>query len=211
MQVEIWADVVCPWCFIGKRRFDQALDRFEGRDDVQVVYRAFQLDPSAPAERPGHTAEHIARKYGTTVEEAKARQAQIAALGAADGIEFRFDAVRGASSFDAHRLIRSALDHGVQEEMVDRLLRAHFTEGELISDPAVLARLAGELGVPAPEPGEHAESVRADQELAASFGVRGVPFFAVDRSIGATGAQDVEVLLDMLQESVRRSAARPRA
>src|SRR4051812_24692807 len=101
MQVEIWADVACPWCYIGKRRFEQALDRFDGRDEVQVTWRAFQLDPAAPAERPGSSAGHIARKYGMSEEEAAARQAQLAALGAADGLELRFDRVRTGNTFDA--------------------------------------------------------------------------------------------------------------
>jgi predicted DsbA family dithiol-disulfide isomerase len=209
MQVEIWADVACPWCYIGKRRFEQALDRFEGRDEVHVLWRAFQLDPRAPAERPGTSAAHIARKYGMSEEDARERQAQITALGAADGLELDFDRVRTGNSYDAHRVVRLGAEHGRQDEVLERLFHAYFTEGALLSDHETLRRLgAGLPGIDELLAGDRfADSVAADQELAAAIGIRGVPFYAVDRRIGATGAQDVEVLLDMLEEIRRRAAA----
>jgi predicted DsbA family dithiol-disulfide isomerase len=209
VEVEIWADIGCPWCYIGKRRFEQALDRFDGRDEVEVTWRAFQLDPAAPAERPGTAAQHIARKYGMSEEDARARQAQIAALAAADGLELDFDRLRTGNTFDAHRVVRLAAEHGRQDELLERLFHTYFADGALVSDHATLRALAADL------PGiddvlasdRFADSVRADQELAAAIGIRGVPFYAVDRRIGATGAQDVEVLLDMLEEIRRRAAA----
>jgi predicted DsbA family dithiol-disulfide isomerase len=202
MQVEIWADVACPWCYVGKRCFEAALERFEDRDSVTVTYRAFELDPDAPAAREGSVVEHLARKYGITVERATELNDQLTAVAASVGIDMRFDQVRGGNTFDAHRLIKAG-----GEPMVERLFRAYFTEGERLSDPATLARLAGELGVPALTGDEHADAVRADEELACAIGIQAVPFFAVDRRIGASGAQDPEVLLDMLREIGRRDAA----
>jgi predicted DsbA family dithiol-disulfide isomerase len=209
VEVEIWADIGCPWCYIGKRRFEQALDRFEGRDEVHVTWRAFQLDPAAPPERPGSAAAHIARKYGTSEEEARARQAQIAALAARDGLELRFDRVRTGNTFDAHRVVALAAEQGRQDEMLERLFHAYFTEGVLVSDHEALRGLAADLpGIDELLAGDRcADAVAADQELAAAIGIRGVPFYAAGRRIGATGAQDVEVLLDMLEEIRRRAAA----
>jgi predicted DsbA family dithiol-disulfide isomerase len=209
VQVEIWADIACPWCYVGKRRFEQALDRFDGRDGVSVVWRAFQLDPGAPPERPGTAAAHIARKYGTTEGEAQARQAQIAALGAADGLDLRFDRVRTGNTYDAHRVVRLGAEHGRQDEVLERLFRAYFTDGALLSDHETLRGLAADLpGIDELLTGDRfADSVGADQELAAAIGIRGVPFYAVDRRIGASGAQDPAVLLDMLEEIRRRAAA----
>src|SRR3712207_316356 len=128
VRVEIWSDIACPWCYVGKRRFEAALAAFEGRDDVQVTWRAFELDPSAPAEREGTGAEHLARKYGMSVEQARARQAQLAEMAAGDGLDMRFDLTRGANTFDAHRVLRLAEAHGLQDEMAERLMRAHHTE-----------------------------------------------------------------------------------
>jgi predicted DsbA family dithiol-disulfide isomerase len=209
VQVEIWADVGCPWCYIGKRRFGQALDRFDGRDEVRVTWRAFQLDPAAPPERPGSAAAHVARKYGMSEDAAAERQAEIATLATADGLELRFDRVRTGNTFDAHRVVRLAAEHGRQDEVLERLFRAYFSEGALLSDHATLRGLAADLpGIDELLAGDRfADSVAADQELAAAIGIRGVPFYAVDRRIGATGAQDVEVLLDMLEEIRRRAAA----
>ena len=140
MVVEIWSDIACPWCYVGKRRFEAALAGFD--HEVEVVWRSFELDPGAPASREESAAEHLSAKYGMPVEEARARQAQLAAMAAADGLEFNFDRVRSANTFDAHRLTHLAKAHGLQDAMVERLQRAHFTDGELLSDHATLARLA---------------------------------------------------------------------
>ena len=146
MVVEIWSDIACPWCYVGKRRFEAALAGFD--HEVEVVWRSFELDPGAPASREVSAAEHLSAKYGMPVEEARARQAQLATMAAADGLEFHFDRVQSANTFDAHRLTHLAAAHGRQDAMVERLQRAHFTDGELLSDHETLARLAAELGVP---------------------------------------------------------------
>ena len=206
MHVEIWSDLACPWCYVGKRRFEAALERYEGRDEVQVTWRSFELDPSAPAERELGGAEHLAEKYGMSVEDARQRQAQLAELAAEDGLDMRFDLTRGANTFDAHRLTHLAADHGRQDAMEERLLRAHHTEGELISDHATLARLAADVGLPADQVRDtlgsdrYAEEVRADEAAAARLGIRGVPCFVVDRARGASGAQPPELLLELLRQ-----------
>jgi predicted DsbA family dithiol-disulfide isomerase len=139
--VEIWSDVACPWCYVGKRRFETALAGFEHRDDVQVTWRSFELDPTAPYEYEGELAAHLAEKYGMTIAEARERQQHLVALAAAEGISFRFDTARRASTFDAHRIVHLAEAHGMQDAMKERLLRAYFTEGKLISDHETLAAL----------------------------------------------------------------------
>ncbi|MEA2125495.1 MAG: hypothetical protein QOI80_2277 [Solirubrobacteraceae bacterium] len=213
MHVEIWSDLACPWCYVGKRRFEAALARFEDADAVTVTYRAFELDPEAPAERAGPIAEHLARKYGITPERARELNDQLTAIAAADGIEMRYDRVRSGNTLDAHRVVALAAAHGRQADMVERLFRAYFTDGELLSDQDVLRRLAVEVGLPGEETDAllagdgYTDAVRADEQLARAIGIQAVPFYAVDRRIGAAGAQDPEVLLDMLREIGRRSAA----
>ena len=214
MDVEIWSDIACPWCYIGKRRFEAALARFEHRDEVTVAWRSFELDPEAPAERSGDRAEHLARKYGMSLEQARAAEAQMTDTAAGEGLEFRFDIARSGNTFDGHRLVHLARAHGLQDEMKERLLRAYFTEGELISDDATLVRLAREVGLPAEEAehvlreGRYADEVRDDERTAAAFGISAVPTFVVDRAIGASGAHPPEALLELLRQGwARRPAA----
>jgi predicted DsbA family dithiol-disulfide isomerase len=205
MDVEIWSDIACPWCYVGKRRFEAALAGFEGRDDVRVTWRSFELDPNAHASRDETAAEHLAGKYGMPVEEARARQEQLARTAAADGLEFHFDHVRAANTFDAHRLTHLAAAHDRQDAMTERLQRAHFTEGKLLSDHETLVRLAAEVGVPEDEAREMLASerfsaeVRADEQTAADAGIHAVPTFVVDRRIAVAGAQQPEVLLELLR------------
>jgi predicted DsbA family dithiol-disulfide isomerase len=213
VHVEIWSDIACPWCYIGKRRFEAALAGFEHRDDVTVTWRSFQLDPGAPAERPGELAEHLAGKYGSSVEQARARQAQITELAAAEGLDFRFDRARAGNTFDAHRLVHLGAAHRLQDVTKERLMRAYLSEGELMSDHGTLARLAAEVSLPAGEVDEllagdrFAAEVRDDARTGAALGITGVPFFVVDRAFGASGAQPPEVLRGLLDHAWE---ARPR-
>ena len=208
MNVEIWSDIACPWCYVGKRRFEAALERFEHRDRVQVTWRSFELDPGAPHERPESGAEHLAAKYGRTIEEARAMEERMTATAAGDGLEFRFDKLRLGNTFDGHRIVHLAAAHGLQDAMEERLMRAYLTEGELIADHEVLQRLAVEVGLPEDEVREvlaterFAEEVRDDERTAASLGIRGVPFFVVDRKIAASGAQPPELLVQMLEQAM---------
>jgi len=203
MTVEIWSDVVCPWCYVGKRRFEHALEQFPHRDQVELTWRSFELDPTAPPERTGSSAEHLASKYGMSVEDAERKNAQMTELAASEGLEYHLDRTRGGNSFDAHRLIHLANDHGLQEEMLERLMRAYFTEGAAIGDAETLVRLATEVGVdPRALIGEaYADAVHADEELAARIGIRGVPFFVLDRRYGVSGAQPSELLLQALEKA----------
>jgi predicted DsbA family dithiol-disulfide isomerase len=205
MRIEIWSDLACPWCYIGKHRFEVALARFEHRDHVEVTWRSFELDPGAPAAPEGDRVERLARKYGTTRELAEERQRQIEELAAADGLEIRFGLVRDGNSFDAHRVLHLAAAHGLQDAVNERLFRARFAEGALLSEHAELERLGAEAGLPAGEVGEllagdrFGDAVRADERTAAELGITAVPFYVVDRAMGASGAQPPEVFDQLLE------------
>jgi predicted DsbA family dithiol-disulfide isomerase len=207
MNVEIWSDVVCPWCYLGKRRFERALASFGHAGEVTVTYRSFELDPAAPAERSGTHAEHLASKYGMTIAQAEQANQQMTQRAAAEGLEFRFDIIRGGRTFDAHRLLHLAKDHGLQPEMKERLMRATFTDGLPIADKPTLLRLATETGLPAAQAqavldgDTYADAVRADEQQAVRYGVTGVPFFAADGTYAVSGAQPAEVLLRLLQQA----------
>jgi predicted DsbA family dithiol-disulfide isomerase len=207
MHVEIWSDIACPWCYVGKRRFEAALARVEGAEDVAVTWRSFELDPGAPAERPEGGAVHLARKYGTTVEQARSMERQMTDVAAGEGLEFNFDRLRPGSTFDAHRVVHLAAAHGLQDAMKERLMRAYLTEGELMSDHAALRRLAVEVGLPEDEVVEllaterFAEEVRDDERTAAALGISAVPFFVVDRAIAASGAQPAELFVRLLHQA----------
>ncbi len=206
MDVEIWSDVACPWCYIGKRRFEAALEQFEHREEVHVIWRSFELDPAAPHERTGDRAEHLAEKYGMTVEQAREAEQRLSAVAAGEDLPFRFDIARSGSTFDGHRLVHLAEAHGLQDAMKERLLRAYFSEGELISDHETLVRLAVEVGLDRQEVSEmlagerYADEVRADERTAGELGISAVPTFVVERKLGASGAQPPEQLLDLLRQ-----------
>jgi predicted DsbA family dithiol-disulfide isomerase len=205
VQIEIWSDVACPWCYVGKRRFEAALSQFEHADEVDVVWRSFELDPSAPAEREGDRAEHLASKYGMSVERARELEQQMTETAAAAGLDFRFDIARAGNTFDAHRLVHLADAHGLQAAMKERLLRAYFSEGELISDHETLLRLGTDVGLPEDEVREtlagdrYADAVREDEKTATGLGISAVPTFVIDRTLGASGAHPPDELLGLLR------------
>ena len=215
MEIEIWSDIACPWCYIGKRRFETALAEFEHRDDVRVTWRSFELDPAAPAEREGDRAERLAEKYGMTVEQAREMGRQMTETAAAEGLDFRFDIQRSGTTFDGHRVIHLAGEHDLQDAMKERLLRAYFTEGELMSDHDTLIRLATEVGLDADETramlasDRFAAEVRDDERTATQFGISAVPTFVVDRAIGASGAHPPEAMLQLLHQGWERSQPVP--
>ncbi|MGO9487435.1 MAG: DsbA family oxidoreductase [Solirubrobacteraceae bacterium] len=220
MDVDIWSDVACPWCYIGKRRFEAALESFEHRDEVQVHWHSFELDPNAPPEREGDYPTHLERKYGITREDALAKLSEMTELAAQDGLELHFERARGGNTFDAHRLLHLALAYGRQDAMKERLMRAYQTEGEVISDHATLRRLALEVGLPEGPVDEllagdrYADEVRTDEYTANRLGINAVPFFVVDRALGAAGAQPPEHMLELLRqgwEAQTRLAAEPAA
>jgi len=207
VHVEIWSDIACPWCYVGKRRFEAALAAFEHRDAVRVTWRSFELDPHAPRERPVDGATHLSEKYGTSRAQALEMQRGMTQVAAGVGLDFRFDLARGGNTFDAHRLLHLAAAHELQDALKERLMRAYLTQGEAIGDPAVLERLALDVGLPQDgvrdvlETDRFAAEVRDDERTAASLRISAVPFFVVDRAVGAAGAQPAEVLGELLQSA----------
>jgi predicted DsbA family dithiol-disulfide isomerase len=207
VKVEIWSDIVCPWCAIGKRRFEAALARFDHRDEVEVRWRSFELDPAAPSLRAEPLAEHLAAKYGVELAQAEAMQAQMTATAEAEGLSFRFDIARAGNTFDAHRLLHLAADHGLQDTLKERLLSAYLGEGEPVGDRATLARLAAEAGLDRDDAAAvlggdaYADAVRADEADGRALGISGVPFFVIERTYGVSGAQSPDVLVSALDRA----------
>jgi predicted DsbA family dithiol-disulfide isomerase len=207
MQVEIWSDVVCPWCYIGKRNFEAALAQFEDRDDVRVTYRSFELNPDSPSEYDGDLADYISARFGRSREDALVQLESMTERMVGAGIDSHFDKARGGNTRDAHRLLHLANHHGIQEKVKECLMKAYFTEGEPIGSTEALQRVAVDAGLPADEVADllagdrFASEVDADIRLAQGFGIGGVPFFVVDRAYGASGAQPPEALLELLRRA----------
>lgn len=211
MRVAIWSDVVCPWCYIGKRRLEKALGAFAHAGDVEIEWHSFELDPRAPRVVEGDPATRLAAKYGMTRDEAVANQARLTALAADEGLAFRLAESRSGNTFDAHRLLHLAADRGVQGAAKERLLAAYLTEGEAIGDPDTLVRLVSEAGVDAEEArlvlasDKYADAVRADERRAQELGITGVPFFVMGGRYAVPGAQPVELLLEALNRAWEES------
>jgi len=207
MNVEIWSDIVCPWCYIGKRHLEAALADFAHRDEVTRIWRSFQLDPGAPAVSEGDPLDRLAAKYGMTRVQAEAAQTRVTAAAAEAGLEFHLDRARQGNTFDAHRLLHHAASLGHQDELKERLMAAYFTEGEAIGDRDVLTRLADVVGLEAVaasavlDGDDFAEAVRGDVQTARELGITGVPFFVVDGRFGISGAQPAEVILSALRKA----------
>lgn len=216
MKVEIWSDIACPWCYIGKRRFEAALAALPFQDEVELQWRSFELDPAAPSTggTPGPDyADRLAGKYGTSRAGAQQMLDTMTDAAAAEGLDFHFERAQPANTYHAHQVLHLAHDRGVQDAVKERLLRAYFCEGAALGDREVLARLAGEAGL---DPAEvaavlanqtYADAVRADEAQAAAFGISGVPFFVLDRAYAVSGAQPVDVLRQAMQQA--HAASRP--
>ncbi len=207
MKVEIWSDVACPWCYIGKRRFESALAHFAHREQVEVTWRSYQLDPGAPRD-PGKTVNEIlAQKYGASLSQAAAMNERVSAIAAQEGLEYHLEHAKYGNTFDAHRLIHLAATHGLQHEAEERLFKAYFTEGRALGDAETLVQLASDIGIDADEAravlrsDAYADEVQADKQRARAFGVSGVPFFAVDEKYGVSGAQSAELFGEVLERA----------
>jgi predicted DsbA family dithiol-disulfide isomerase len=209
VKVEVWSDVVCPWCYIGKRRLENALARFERAGDVQVTWRSFQLDPSARRGDNVLTSEMLGRKYGASPAQVQAMQDRVTTLAAQEGLTYHLDRSVTANTFDAHRLTHFAGTHGVADDLHERLFRAALVDGETVDDTETLVRLATEVGLPADEARKvldgdaYTDEVRDDIREARELGATGVPFFVFDRTYGISGAQPIEAFL----ETLRRAAS----
>ena len=207
MNVEIWSDVACPWCYIGKRRFESALADFAHRDEVKVTWRSYQLDPEAPRDSGKMVNEILAQKYGVSLSQAVAMNERVSAIAAQEGLDYHLEQVRYGNTFDAHRLIHLAASHGLQQEAEERFFNAYFTAGKALGDVETLVQLATEIGIDAEEARAvlnsdgYADKVRADEQRARAFGIQGVPFFAIDEKYGVSGAQPTEVLKEVLERA----------
>jgi predicted DsbA family dithiol-disulfide isomerase len=207
MQVEIWSDVVCPWCYLGKRRFERALESFDHRDEVDVVYRSFELDPGAPAGATTPTIQVLASKYRMGVQQAYDAQRQMEERAAADGLEFRMENLLSGNTRDAHRLLHLAKDRGVQAELTERLHRAYFSEEKSIFDHESLTEIAVAAGLDREEVSEvlasddYLEAVETDEAMAHALGANAVPLFVIDRRYGISGAQSAEVIAQTLDQA----------
>jgi predicted DsbA family dithiol-disulfide isomerase len=206
MLVEIWSDLVCPWCYLGKRRLEAALERFDHADRVDVVWRSFELEPDAPREA-GSRREMLRSRYGMTDEQAAERDAQMTALAAEAGLEYRPDRAQLGNTFDAHRVLHAARAAGLQGKAKERLLRGYFTEGRKLTEADTLVELAADAGLD-PEvartalaDGSFAEDVRDDEREAGAIGITGVPFFVLNRRYAVSGAQPSDLLLQALERT----------
>ena len=213
MKVEIWSDVVCPWCYIGKRRFENALEQFDHRGEVEVEFRSFELNPNADPAEQGNLEEALARKYRLSPEQAHALNARVVDAAAGEGLHYRLDIAKRGNTFDAHRLIHLAATMGLQGAMKERLLAAYFTEGKPIGDQDTLVELAAEVGIDAERArtvladGSFGDQVREDEREATELGITGVPFFVINRRYGVSGAQPPGLMLKALTAGWESSEA----
>lgn len=213
MHVEIWSDINCPFCYMGKRIFESALEAFEG--DVTVEYKSYQLHPEAPKE-PNMTADMlVATKFNLPIERAREMNRQVAARAAEVGLEYHMDKVRLVNVMDAHRISHLAKERGKMSEVMEKMFASHFTYGESVADRDVLIRIATSVGLPKEDveavldSDRYEDAVEQDQYEAAQIGVRGVPFFLFNRKYAVSGAQPKEVFLQVL-EQVRQEEVKER-
>jgi predicted DsbA family dithiol-disulfide isomerase len=204
MRVDIWSDIVCPWCYLGKRRFERALAAFEDRAEVEVVHRSFQLDPTRPKGQTQKRREMLMSKYHLTAAQVQTMDVRMEQTAAADGLEYHLgDGVTG-NTFDAHRLLHLAGARDRQDATLERFYRAYFTEGRSLFDDDSLRALAVESGLAAADVAgvlagdAYADAVAADIREAQALGANGVPFFVFDNRFGVSGAQATDVFAQVL-------------
>ena len=209
MRVDIWSDVICPWCYVGKARFEKALSSFDHRDDVEVVYHSFELDPSYPKGQHETTFEMLSGKYGMSEADARAAESRISDLAAAEGLGFHPERPVG-NTFDIHRVLHLGLAKGVQAELLDALNQAYFGQGRQVFDRDVITEIAAGTGLDGAVAGDvidgdaYAEEVRQDELQARQLGVSGVPFFVFDMALGVSGAQSTEMFASALEQAWER-------
>jgi predicted DsbA family dithiol-disulfide isomerase len=215
MKVTVWSDLVCPFCYIGKRRFETALDKFPYKMNVNVEYKSYELDPGAERNSGKNIHELMAGKFGVSLEKAKAMNADIGRQAAEAGLVYHFDGMQHTNTFNAHRLAKYAQAKGKGSEMTERLLQAYFIEGRHIGEYETLIALAAELGLDKkktaailPE-NDYASHVRADENLARQIGVQGVPFFVFNEKYAVSGAQPEEIFTQVLEKVWQEESKTP--
>jgi predicted DsbA family dithiol-disulfide isomerase len=207
MKVEIWSDIMCPFCYIGKRKFESALGQFQHRDNVEIVWRSFQLDPTVQPQDGKDVYTYLAERRGQSRDWSVKMHQSVVAMAKEVGLEYNFDKAKITNSYDAHRVIQLAKQHGLGDAMEERLFKAYFTEGEQIADHQTLARLAAEVGIRKDDvinalaQGSYNDAVARDIQEAQQIGVNGVPFFVLDRRYAVSGAQDPAAFLGALQKA----------
>ncbi len=213
MQIDVWSDIVCPWCAIGKQRLDAALRTFAHADQVEVVWHAFELDPTPSEKRPKYNSitELLAKKYGMSLAQAQAANERVVATAEQEGLQWQMDKVIPTATFDAHRLLQLAATVELQPQVMARLMQGYFAEGKNLSDRTTLAALAVEGGLDATQveavlaSDQFAAAVRDDERLATEAGITGVPFFVIDRKYALSGAQPAATMARALDEAWQRS------
>ncbi|MUT67943.1 DsbA family oxidoreductase [Paenibacillus sp. NEAU-GSW1] len=211
MKIEVWSDFACPFCYIGKRRLEGALEQFAHRDDIEVEFRSFELDPNAKRDVDYDVNDMLANKYGMTREQAQANNRQLTEQARTLGLDYHMDEIKLTNTFDAHRLTHLAAKYGKREAMAERLLKAYFTDSKHLGDQETLADLAAEVGLDRAEAlkalqsEDFSQEVRADEQEASQIGVRGVPFFVIDRKYAVSGAQPSEVFLQAISQAYQES------
>lgn len=207
MIIEVWSDFVCPFCYIGKRRLENALEQFPYKDQVKVEFKSFELDPNSSKDVGMSMYEVLASKYGTTIEQAENMCAGVSEQANSVGLDFHFDTMIPTNTFDAHRLAKFAKTKGMEAEITEKLLFAHFTDSKHIGDHEVLVDLAVSVGLDRDEVitilGDHsayAEEVRSNEADARQIGVQGVPFFVLNKKYAVSGAQPLEVFTGAIQK-----------
>jgi predicted DsbA family dithiol-disulfide isomerase len=215
LSLEVWSDIACPWCYVGKRRLEAALAHFPQRAQTRLRWRSFQLDPAAPRVQDSQVsyAERLGRKYGTTPAQAQQMIDRMVQTAQADGLRMDFSIIRPGNTFDAHRILHLARTKGLQNALKERLFRAYLCEGAKIGEAETLLALSVESGLDADDvqgvlsTDLYAEDVRADQDQARAFGISAVPFFLLGRRYGVSGAQPAELLAEALQKAWDEAAS----
>ena len=207
MRVDIWSDIVCPWCYVGKARFEKALSGFAHRDEVEVVYHSFELDPGYPADKRSETnLQMLARKFGLSAAQARSADGQVAALAHAEGLGFQVERPIG-NTFDLHRVIHLGLAKGVQRDLLTAMNEAYFAQARPVFDPDVITDVAAAVGLDPAAVREvldgdaWADEARQDEAQAQQIGISGVPFLVLDMRLGVSGAQPTELFARALDQA----------
>ncbi|MEP7766119.1 DsbA family oxidoreductase [Sanguibacter sp. 25GB23B1] len=210
LKIDIWSDIACPWCYIGKRRLEEALRRLDAAGSgitAEIEYHSFELAPDTPVDFEGSVVDFLADSKGMPKAQVAQMVAQVSEIAAGEGLDFHQDTAQHTKTLKAHELLHHAKSHGLQSEMKERLLAAYFVESEHVGHVDDLVRFAAEIGLDADEvrtaldEGRYASAVAADIAQARAYGIQGVPFFVVDEKYGVSGAQDAAVLVDVLQKA----------